>query len=68
MPQRHQSLFGVAFGDSPIIEISVRTFKIRLISEVIIVSEHTIIQIKKFFVFKYWFEKESAANRASPRY
>jgi hypothetical protein len=49
LPQRHQSLFGRAFGDSPlspIIEIAVRKF--RLISEVL-KSEHTIIQI----VFKY---------------
>jgi hypothetical protein len=34
---------------------------------ILLVSEHTIIQIKKFVVFKYWFEKEGAANSASPR-
>jgi hypothetical protein len=45
-------IWGSVWGFPSIIEISVRKFKIRLISEVL-VSEHTIIQIKKFIVFKY---------------
>jgi hypothetical protein len=46
---------GQRLGMPSIIEISVRKLEIRLISEVLvnIVSEHTIIQIKKFIVFKY---------------
>jgi hypothetical protein len=46
-------IWGSVWGFPSIIEISVRKFKIRLISEVLVVSEHTIIQIKKFIAFKY---------------
>jgi hypothetical protein len=47
-------IWGSVWGFPSIIEISVRIFKTRLISEVlVIVSELTITQIKKFIVFKY---------------
>jgi hypothetical protein len=48
-------IWGSVWGFPSIIEISVRKFKIRLISEVLVnsICEHTIIQIKKFIVFKY---------------
>jgi hypothetical protein len=38
LPQRHQSLFEVRLAIPSIIEISVRNFKIRLISEVLVNS------------------------------
>jgi hypothetical protein len=47
-------ILGSVWGFPSIIEMSVRKYKLRLISEVLlIVSEDTIIQIKKFIVFKY---------------
>jgi hypothetical protein len=41
-------IWGSVWGFPSIIEISVRKFKIRLI------PEHTMIQIKTFFVFEYF--------------
>jgi hypothetical protein len=47
-------IWGSVWGFPSMIEISVRKYKIKLISEVLVkVSEHTIKQIKKFIVFKY---------------
>jgi hypothetical protein len=47
-------IWGSVWGFPSIIEISGRKIKIRLIPKfLLIVSEHTIKQIKKFIVFKY---------------
>jgi hypothetical protein len=49
-------IWGNVWGFPSIIEISVRKFKIRLIPEfllILVVSEHTIIKIKKFMFFNY---------------